>query len=99
MGACSTRRTLCYGSLLSRRIFPGPEWKCMQFWYYLGFRGFASLKVSLVFNKTQLTIWNTNWYKQKNGYWSYVRLPINSSSTPYQVGIIMIIILIKVVKK
>lgn len=85
---CSTTHVSCYGSLLSPLIIPEAEWKCMQFWYYLGLvpnRGFAFLQVSLVFNKTKLTIWNTNWDKQKAGYWSYVRLPTNSSSTPYQV--------------
>ena len=76
----------CYGSLLSPLIFPEAEWKCMQFWYYIGLvRGLAFLQVSLVFNKTQSTIWNTNWDKPKAEYWSYVRLPINSSATPYHV--------------
>ena len=76
----------CYGTLKSPRILPEAGWNCMQFWYYLETAGINSLQVSLIINKTNAILWSSDYHQGKAGHWIYVRLPINSGSTPYQVN-------------
>ena len=75
-----------YGSLKSPRILPGAGWKCLQFWYYLGYKErLTYLQVSLITNETKFTLWNSNSDQKEVGHWSYVRLPIDPIPTSYQV--------------
>ena len=77
----------CYGTLKSRRILPEAGWNCMHFWYYLGrTTGISSLQVSLIINKTNAILWSSDYNQGKAAHWIYVRLPIDSGSTPYQVN-------------
>ena len=76
----------CYGTLKSRRILPEAGWNCLQFWYFLETTRSSSLKVSLIINETNAILWSSEYNQGKAGHWIYVRLPIDSSSTPYQVN-------------
>ena len=89
MQNCSntTKEPGCYGTLKSRRILPEAGWNCMHFWYYVDrTTGISSLQVSLIINKTNAILWSSDYNQGKAGHWIYVRLPIDSGSTPYQVN-------------
>ena len=86
-GCSNTNKELgCYGTLKSRRILPEAGWNCMQFWYYLGTAGFNSFQVSLIINETKAILWNSDSHQGKAGHWMYVRLSLDSGSSPYQVS-------------
>ncbi|XP_022797454.1 MAM and LDL-receptor class A domain-containing protein 1-like [Stylophora pistillata] len=71
----------CYGSLKSPHIFSKAGWKCLQFWYYIGKEGHASLRVTLISNETQRTLLTSS----ETGIWTFARLPIIPFSVSYQV--------------
>ena len=85
---CDTEQSLgnlwCTGRLKSPHLQRSDGWRCMQFWHFLGLKGFRTLTVSLKSGNRSVVVMETDTW---SGAWSYVQVPLPDSDDIIQVGV------------